>query len=325
MAENSYEGLKCRHPMTLLQSGLSGLSGLPLIEANIFTGRGRPCTLWESGRFLVPLLEIRLPAVKPCSNWDNGSFVHGKWLVAGGGGDCAIPWLRPLELRSALRNQTFVFMGDSLCRQLFLRLVSYLRGIPDQLERPFHTDAIYAFNATHDAFFNGLSWSPSMLPNPLFKAHFFWDHNANRANARRLVQNYTARILGFHYHLGDEGFMGSVPRTHGGDSRTLFMTTPNNDNVRSNDSRFDQRNAWIRQQPHLPLAAMALTRVFGRNAEDNMHFQCAFDCPALRENAYDVDPLPLLRNRLRMPFSGDCRDMVNLNMVMMIARFAAAG
>ena len=138
MAENSYEGLKCRHPMTLLQSGLSGL---PLMEANIFTGRGRPCTLWESGRFLVPLSEFKLPTAKLCSNFDNGSFVHGKWVVAGGG-DCAIQWLRPLELRSALRNLTLVFMGDSLVRQLFLRLVSYLRGIPDQLERPFHTDAV---------------------------------------------------------------------------------------------------------------------------------------------------------------------------------------
>lgn len=213
-------------------------------------------------------------------------------------------------------------MGDSLVRQLFLRLVSYLRGIPDQVERPFHTDAIYAFNATHDLFFNGKTWNPTMIPNAIFKAHFFWDHNAGKnGKARGLVPGYSARVLGFHYHIAsEEGFMGRVPRDYGGDNRTLFMNTPTSGRVRQNDSRFDVRNAWIRQQPHLPLEAMSHTQVFGRS-EDNIHFACSFDCPALLEQVYDTDPLAL---QIRMPFSGDCRDMINLNMIMMITHFAAS-
>ena len=303
--------------MSLLQNAA------PLLDANIFTGRGRPCTQWELGRFLVPVEPFTPPKLsKPCDNFDNGSFKHGRWVVVSDS-DCTAQWLHPMALRGALHNKSIVFMGDSLVRQLFLRLVSYLRGIPDQVERPFHTDAVYAFNATHDYFFNGRTWANSMLPNAVFKAHFFWDHNAGNVNPRNLVPGYSVRVLGFHYHMADEGFMARVPRNYGGDNRTLYMTTPTNDNVNNNDSRFDARNTWIRQQPHLPLEAMARTRVIGRS-EDNMHFQCSFDCPALFEQVYDADPLPLLRKKIRMPFSGDCRDMINLNMIMMTTHFAAS-
>ena len=57
------------------------------------------------------------------------------------------------DFRDSLRclaGRALVFEGDSTVRQLFLRLIWWLRGVPQLVEHYFHQGAIYVFNETHD-------------------------------------------------------------------------------------------------------------------------------------------------------------------------------
>lgn len=99
---------------------------------------------------------------------------------------------------------------------------------------------------------------------------------------------------------------------------TLFMSIPAHEFGHSKGAAavFHQRNDWIRKNGlYLPLAEMAAAGVFQRDAEDDMHFQCS--APA--------GPLDVKRGGLvfKAPRNKDCRDMVNLNLVMLLTHFVS--
>ena len=56
----------------------------------------------------------------------------------------------PAQILRCLSGRVLVFEGDSLSRQLFLRTIWHLRGIPTLIEHFFHQHAVYIFNSTHD-------------------------------------------------------------------------------------------------------------------------------------------------------------------------------
>jgi len=285
-----YEGLKCR-PNSMLPLGH------PLLP-NIFTNKSQPCAMWESGRFLGQAGDFVYEGLKICHNYTDGHFFQGKWI-----NDCQLKWLQPRELRSALHDKTFIFEGDSIVRQLFLRLIFHVRGIPEIVEHPFHSDAVYAFNDTHDIFTVGSTFNAAALPNPRFISQFDWNPGVD--NYPPPFSNYTLRVFGFHYWVNDATFLQRIVR-FGNDKRDMYMTTP------PTDLHFDAKNQWVQQKSHLPLEAMYDSQVFKRNAEDNMHFQCTFLSLAAQQ---------ISGSSIKAPSTGDCRDMVSLNMIQMMIHF----
>lgn len=294
-ASDVYEGITCR-PNSMLP--LSDRSKLP----KIFTSITQPCAMWQTGRFLSPEEPFAYGTIKSCHNYTSGYFFQGKWT-----NDCGVRWLQPEELRSALQGKSFVFEGDSMVRQLFLRLIFYVRGIPEMVEHPFHSDAVYALNGTHDIFTVGAMFHPDELLNPTFIAQFDW--NPGVENYPPPFSNYTLRVFGFHYWINDATFLQRVLK-FGDDKRDLHMTTP------PTEQSFDAKNRWVSQKPHLPLETMFHSQVFRRNVEDNMHFGCTF---------LSLTAQQLTGGTIRAPLTGDCRDMINLNMIQMMMHFIYNG
>lgn len=96
---------------------------------------------------------------------------------------------------------------------------------------------------------------------------------------------------------------------------TIFVSIPAYGYHKVATMVFNYRNDWYRKNGiYLPLAEMAATEVFQRNAEDNMHFQCSVvEGPAKVSNGELI---------FKAPPDKDCRDRVNLNLVMLLAHFA---
>ena len=87
--------------------------------------------MWQTVRFLGQTETFTYGTSKSCHNYTTGHFFQGKWT-----NDCGVRWLQSDELRSALQGKSFIFEGDSLVRQLFLRLIFHVRGIPEIVEHP---------------------------------------------------------------------------------------------------------------------------------------------------------------------------------------------
>jgi hypothetical protein len=159
-----------------------------------------PCVSWARGRLTLPPppppppppgaaapLELPPPPCAPVADdFDApGALRSGAWLPAAG---CPAPWLSPAAAHAALSGTHVVFIGDSLLRQLFNRLVWHLRGLEEVVEHFFHAHATYAANATHDALAinrtslgaggndgdDGDDGGIMVVRAPLFVLHFVW-------------------------------------------------------------------------------------------------------------------------------------------------------
>ena len=211
-----------------------------------------------------------------------------------------MPWLSPLQLRASLTTKRFIFEGDSLTRQLFMRLIYHARGYSDIVEYPFHLDAMYAFNDTHDVFRIGSSWIANAIENPSFIAVFEW--NPGMTLYPPFVAEFSVRVLGFHYWINDQTFLQRI-NGFGNDRRNIHVSTP------PTDQSFELKNQWVSQAAHLPLKEMHDANVFERNEEDHMHFQCSFY-------------LTVEAGKVKMPRTGDCRDMINSNLLMILVNYS---
>lgn len=93
-------------------------------------------------------------------------------------GRCQLHYFTPAEAFALLAGRALVFAGDSMVRQLFLRLVALLRGTPVAQDRVFHGDAVYLRNATHDYLYVqlrfGEAFRPEAILRPSVNVSFFW-------------------------------------------------------------------------------------------------------------------------------------------------------
>jgi hypothetical protein len=85
------------------------------------------------------------------------------------------------------------------------------------------------------------------------------------------------------------------------------------------------RNEWIRVNgsgDYIPLVAMAANGDFQMNREDSMHFQCSY---LSRQDGWNgwMERVAVVNNEIQFkaPASGDCRDMVNLNVIMLLVNY----
>lgn len=99
----------------------------------------------------------------------------GKWEFPG---DCQLLYFPPAESFAQLRGRRVVLAGDSMLRNLFLRFVWLLRGIPIGIDRVFHGDAVYLRNATHDYLWlqrlYGDAFDPAAVLFPDVSVTYLW-------------------------------------------------------------------------------------------------------------------------------------------------------
>ena len=292
------------------------------------------CMMWKFGAFfyILPSHNIirradRSNESRITSYSTNFTFVNETWsnsyAISVNDSASIIPWLPFNQLRHHLDGFHFVFQGDSMLRQLFLRMIWHIRGLDIIVEHSFNQNAYYTFNASHDMLSIGNMVRESVF-EPTFTAEFFWDpmlENTTTFEDYVNCSNNVVYVVGLLY--GELRYHRSEILEKFRSPHTLFVSIPsyNDHNATTTTTTtttttvINNRNDWIRSHGlYLPLAEMADTQVFLRNQEDNdMLFQCsARDGPV---QIIDGEP------DFKAPANKDCRDMTNLNLVMILAHF----
>ena len=298
------------------------------------------CVLWQTGAFSEPHLSTLATSPHPtpsnisnhCHRFGRGGlnktdyqFMEGVWHSF----NCMFDKPGSTELRRQLTGKYVVFIGNSIIRQLFLRLVWQIRGIEEVIEHYFHRSAVYVFNATHDFLAIGSTYTSLSQPlngtgsfgtfTPLFVAEFHWDSGGqffsvnNTLHIHSLVQLV---VLGFPYSYKNTLPSAAIASIENVTNTIfpipfLFVTMPIPVYLQFNHGgNLTIINHWIEHHYpyYLPLAEMAETKIFLTNIMDGIHFQCGF--------------LKLLQKQvnaeMKMPASGDCRDRMNLNLIWMM-------
>lgn len=220
-----------------------------------------------------------------------GEFIHGHWVSP-----CS-RWYSPKEARRTLeQGGPLSLFGDSLTRQVFNRLVGLLRGNARTLDHHYHSSAEYAANATHDALesgrvFMGAPGTPDHAPvaNPTIRVRYYWApvFSEMPQHPREALGTDGAALTYIHAGLHgvgarvDEIAAAVANATSGsnGATRVVLGTLPSFQGV-DHHPWMKERNKYITEEqplPYVPLNEMALTRVFGRNTEDSVHFQCGVE------------------------------------------------
>ena len=114
------------------------------------------CSMPARGEFTCKDHEDTAPEARPCllplAGGRNGTWVSRRqWVQSDSCPASSRNFLDVRELFECLDGRALVFKGDSLTRQLFLRIVWWLRGLPLIVEHHFHRYAAYTFNTTHDS------------------------------------------------------------------------------------------------------------------------------------------------------------------------------
>ena len=267
----------------------------------------------KSSNSLVRGMKTRLQQM--CPKFDHGEFVRGKWKKS-----CAYPWLTSKELRSRVAGKHIAIIGDSMLRQLFMRFVWHARGFEEIIESYYHTDAFYIFNSTHDYLMIQAEYTPtlarSLIRNPIFSLSYTWDSDQKYltkypdADLRITFPTYWNVSV---VDAKDSVKLLQVVNTPS--FNTLYGTVPHRVPPAPENFSFavEAANLWIKSQHkyYLPLEEMSLKKVFFRNEEDGTHFQCGM-IHMWGEQA---------SGEFKSPTSKDCRDMMNLNLVMMLVHY----
>jgi len=238
--------------------------------------------------------------------------------------------------------------GDSTVRQIFLRLVFFLRGYHSFAEHFFHADAIYKLNETHDdLYINGYDeagterWRQDIDAYP-FSIEFIWARGNSIPFERNFIDNDPPTNLavwhilgGLDNSVGNRGYsvdfvtkldhMTKFPRFH---NVTFMSQVSRADRVGVRGYR-DHRpvpvvdgsetakyHKWLHLQAEhqsmafLPYFELEQQDVFHTNDNrTDMHYQCGILSALEQGNTGAV----------KTPSTGDCRDMFNLNLVMILS------
>ena len=79
-----------------------------------------------------------------------------------------------MQVIQRLLGKRLVLTGDSMVRQLFIRLVQHVRGVHTQIETVFHEDARFRFNGQEDHFQVGPIHEYEPLLQDGFDLIFMW-------------------------------------------------------------------------------------------------------------------------------------------------------
>ena len=258
---------------------------------------------------------------------DGFFFHHGRWTDSSG--NSATSWLSYNGLKLALEGFHYIFHGDSIMRQIFHRLVHHIRGFDTVIEHFYHLDATYTCNRTHDLLViheshdtNPIRPSNSVL-NPTFTASFKWDPTLDRDFPVPSLPSNVLLVVGLHYWVPHDTAEHKLKKFNS--SQTIFVNTPTIFTYDDNHwYHVRRRNEWIRNNSlvYIPLEEMARTGAFQSNYRDPFHYQCGY-LTGSESWAGQMERVLVVDNEVqyKSPASGDCRDMINLNIVMLLVRY----
>jgi hypothetical protein len=218
----------------------------------------------------------------------DGRFELGLWVPSDTA--CQLHSFTPVEAHFALLGLQVVFIGDSIMRQMFQRLIWHLRDLTAIAEHYYHINALYTRNATHDL----LAIDPAVpfeqerfsILNPLFKLFFLWSpHVGPDAQALLRLNNDTQLrkvvVWGINHHpAGDYDFRQTtrdleplVPWLH----RLVLFAAPERNSLNGDcfsvPTEYAEKNAFLREWTVgkgglvIPADRMERTHVFARNTE----------------------------------------------------------
>ncbi|KAG2496714.1 hypothetical protein HYH03_005127 [Edaphochlamys debaryana] len=163
----------------------------------------------------VEVLRPGPPDLPMCLGTDEpGTWWAGQWhrrnISHDGGEACAYYRVPRKKITKCLTGKKVWFLGDSFVRQLFLRLIWYLRGIEGIMEHYFHEPATYTYywNGTDAlALGNGTlaAFRAPLAPEERFRLGFQY---------RLQTRNYAGRILS---GGADVIVMGAIEHAQEGD------------------------------------------------------------------------------------------------------------
>lgn len=295
------------------------------------------CSLPSRGRFESFAAErgaapCATACYAPLGNGTAGTWVsQTEWRPAGC--SCSM-WYSTAGVHRCLAGRALVFQGDSLTRQLFTRLISWLRDLDVVVEHHFHRHAAYRFDPLGDEltldWFAGLR--DSFLTEQLEKAspgeaHLLFREQysdvrpleetvlAAMAKAGRLAGVVSGKFGNFELRwpagkpgepwkkdtlsLDEMNDSGGAPHYYRRNSLNVGASTTQDVALdlepMPGQYQWDLPGGWSSQLKWRKL------RILG---DDDAHFQCTF-----------APPWPADVAGWKMPFNGDCRDIINLNAV----------
>lgn len=320
----TFKGVEC-HPFSLYPDKVCPIKGMCPID-------GPSCVAWRTGR--LNLASVSAPGPKSkCASYDgDGEFDRGVWHYRDK--SCSLSWYSTALAHRALTGKQITFAGDSVIRQVFLRLVWHLRDIEVIVEHFFHDEAAYVCNATHDVFLigrNAIADATTMILQPNIRLYYifspFVGPHSTQINQLQQVEREVEKVVFFGVNHWDPtnpkvGTNYTYKRTteelevSAKTSKFILYATPELNRLQidcfNTPSKYTEKNAFFREwmlnhgNLIVPVDKMDRTHAFFKNALDNTHYQCQF-------LAYNYQKLE--KDAYKTPMTGDCRDMFNLNVV----------
>jgi hypothetical protein len=302
LAHGNWEGVHCREKSRYPASCPDGITeDLCRVNAS--------CLLWERGKFKRNV-DNETRSFAPCEATDAPGVVdRGQWIPES---SCYKGWLTARDIIGRLKKKKIVFVGDSMVRQAFHRLIWYIRGLRDVIEHYYHRDAIYQAAGFEDEFIFG-----SSRHSPTIDIQYVWAPSSIPLQ-RILDLKAHAVIIGLMYWRQNDTLSADLIHLDAIHKVTklFWLGTPAQDpSKRKGDAYFAERNSnlrnWVSKRPGSSFVALdiiAANSVFRRNAGDGIHFQCA---TVLYHKPADY-------SSIKSPDNGDCQDLFNLNVVQLI-------
>ena len=339
-------------PVTCLSRG-DNLSALQSHGAMLTYGRSpwlphferlRWCATPSQGRFNARRAErshrdATAPTAACCEPLAGGS--HGRWVTPSkwrpAAGSCEVRQAAVTtrsELLDCLRGRVLLFDGDSTVRQLFLRLLWWVRdpSLGVVAEHGFHRHAVYTFDEHHDRFDilsrSRLSHSVANDDRPVQR--LLHDEPSTEAT---LLYRFTGRKAKDYLETRDlgnatrSGRVAGIVRGYFGDFRVL---TPRSDDTWCEDTlSLDTMNDSPGAAHYFERNRLVVGRTDSTTLPDPVPLmQNRHGWPQRKEQAIRflrdqdahfmcglLDEWPGAISGWKMPMNGDCSDQLNLNAI----------
>jgi hypothetical protein len=295
---------------------------------------GSTCTTWRYGAYNLDYAtsdpQTKLTGCS-CGADCAGRYVRERWtphLVK-----CPGVWLSPRQMLDRFRGRRMVLSGDSLVRQVFLRIVAHLRGLDAIVEHPFKAHATFLMNMTHDVLTLHDEFGTRRTEGYLTGARHvdiqYWRSPSGLPSRGGLDASHAQiAVMAINLNCTEDCFKErNVPEQMDAllkDSHHLehivWLTTAGRHGKWRKD--YSQGNAAMRtwaaeaqKHTNVTVTIVAVDKLvkqspWGRNmGGDDAHFQCSF---------LDEHPAIIRKDAMKTPDTVDCRDLLNLNVAQLI-------
>lgn len=303
------------------------------VPGHCLPGNVPECAFWTRGEFRPPLQPRPVSVPHPhalCDSalydgsWGNASAHHSAPLNAAAlwtPAVCELYMPSADEMLHIMQTRRIVFFGDSMARQLFLRLVAHMRGQPAVIDSHFHENAVYTvtphgdtvavlgtntsamalgpsaaavfvWSATPD---NVLSKLEPLHPDVVIFLSSYWRHDVYYDVVHPLAQ---LRADTFYLNTPHRAFEGAVADARG--TRPSGLVTRRN---------YEMYRVLAGVRPNLVYVPVSdIVRASPHAQVDGSHFQCQ----NMRHFRSAVTA------HVKQPPNGDCRDLTNLSLLRVV-------